>query len=289
MISALRWVFLFTATFLSAQAAPVKTQTPLPATLDAVTFEFKTDNQQHKTVVMSTPTMLRVDEPADGYSLIVDPVTQQYIGLEHRNYTWWNFSWPQVRDSVARNKPDTHLLDPGNYGINAGNPSTPQVPTSTSLDEDDSGYVWRSTLEKKRVEGYDCVRWTGDTVSGENVEAWCYAGVLPKVEAAIAALHQISQPASLAAMRTVAPDLIFPVYHALAKGGVTPIQINWGDGQTHGTFRLTGVETREAKPALFAVPKLYIKTTLVSLDGLIDQQPARVPRKTEPQKTWQNP
>jgi hypothetical protein len=286
MSNSLRLTFLFCISLyvpvIVAQAAdnkalPVASPVALPAFLDVITFDVRTVGENHKVVVTTSPSLQRLDEPDDRYSVIYDPKTEHYIGLEHGNYTYWEFSWPEVRTAVENSKRyETRLQELNNEGMNGDVPS----PTSTnaaasqpgSIDSDDSGYVWRPTTDKKRIAGVDCVRWTGDTVSGESVEAWCYAGPLPKIQAAISFLRAINGPMSLVPVRTVAPDLIFAVYDGLVKGGVTPVVITWGSDQDKNQFAFVGAKTREGKASVFTVPKLYVKTTLITMDGIINQK-----------------
>jgi hypothetical protein len=267
-----------------------------PAFLDVVSFAYDADGENHKVVVTSGPTLLRVDEPDDGYSVIYDPAGESYIGLEHRNYTYWQFSWPAVRAAVESSKRhEARLEELSNEGVNGDDtsPSTNAATTDSSSTSaggaDDSGYVWRATTDKKRIDDLDCIRWTGDTVSGENVEAWCYAGPLPKVQTAVDHLRLIDEPMALVPVRDIVPDFIFPVFAGLAKGGVTPVEINWGSGEEKHHFHLIKVETRDGKPSVFAIPKLYMKTTLVTMDGMTDQQPVIEHKNETPKKTWQNP
>jgi hypothetical protein len=242
--------------------------------------------------VTTGPNRLRVDEPDDGYSVIYDPQTDHYTGLEHRNYTYWEFSWPEVRDAVENSKRhEARLEDLSNEGMSGeveGPVTNAPDAASTPAVSDDSGYVWHMTTDKKRIADLDCIRWTSDTLSGESVEAWCYNGPLPKVQAAIARLRAIDEPMALVPVRTIVPDFIFPVYDALLKGGVTPVLINWGGDRKENHFRLVEAKTREGEPGLFTVPKLYMKTTLITMDGMIKEQPAPAPPKTAPAKTWQN-
>jgi hypothetical protein len=265
----------------SAQAAdnpasPLSPPLAAPAFLDVVSFEFKADGENHKVVVTSSPILLRVDEPADGYSVIYNPQTDHYTGLEHRNCTYWEFSWPEVRDAVENSKRhEARLQELSNEGLNS-DADTPSInapnAASPSDGSDDSGYVWHPTTDTKRIAGLDCVRWTGDTVSGESVEAWCYNGPLPKLQAAVERLRAINEPMALVPVRTIVPDFIFPVYDALVKGGVTPVLINWGNDQDKNHFRFVEAKTRDGKLSLFTVPKLYMKTTLITMDGMIDQK-----------------
>ncbi len=285
MPTSLRVLFrnlIFFAT-LSAQAAaneanPVASPVAAPAFLDVVTLEFQADGENHKVVVTTGPTLLRVDEPGDGYSIIYNPQTDHYTGLEHRNCTYWEFSWPEVRAAVENSKRhEARLQELTNEGLNGDTaPSAANAPAS-SAGADDSGYVWRPTTEKKRVADLDCVRWTGDTVSGEKVEAWCCNGPLPKLQAAIKGLRAINEPMALVPVRTIVPDFVFPVYDALVKAGVTPVLITWGGNKDKNHFRFVEAKTRDGKAGLFAVPKLYMKTTLITMDGLIDQKKIKNP------------
>lgn len=278
--------------FADNKALPVVPPVAAPAFLDVVSFAFQADGENHKVVVTTSPTQLRVDEPDDGYSIIYDPQADHYTGLEHRNYTYWEFSWPEVRDAVENSKRhEARLQELSNEGVNGdiAPPSTNAPNSETpSAGADDSGYVWRTTTDKKRIADLDCIRWTGDTVSGENVEAWCYGGPLPKVQAAVEHLRVINEPIALVPVRTIVPDFIFPVYAALVKGGVTPVQITWGSDKDKSTFRFVEAKTRDGKVSLFTVPKLYLKTTLITMDGMIDKQPAPPERPKATQKTWQN-
>jgi len=303
MLIFLRGTFTILAGFFlmaSFRAQAADTPTPplaAPAFVDAVTFEFNADEESHKVMVVSAPNLLRVDELTDGYSVIYNPQTDFYTGLEHRNYTYWQFSWSEVRDAVENSKRhEERLQELGNEGLtgigdsdssNANTNATSADTSSTSL-ADDSGYVWHPTNDHKQIADFDCVRWIGDTVSGESVEAWCYAGVLPKVQTAIDRLRVIDEPMALVPVRNIAPDFIFPVYTALLKGGVTPLLINWGNDQNKNHFRFVAAKTEDGKLSLFTVPKLYSKTTLITMDGMLDKQPVIAPISNPPPRPGQN-
>ena len=89
---------IFTPAVALATDKPAQPVTPLvaaPAFLDVVTFEYRADDETHKITVNMGPNLLRVDENSDGYSVIYNPLTGHYTGLEHRNYTWWDFRGPR--------------------------------------------------------------------------------------------------------------------------------------------------------------------------------------------------
>jgi len=258
------------------KAKPVDATPPIaaPAFFDVVTFQIHDEGENHQMVVTTGPSLVRVDETSDGYSIIYDPQADHYTGLEHRNYTYWEFSWPEVKAAVATTKRyETHLRDLNVEGVagydqSAGATTNTDTSTSTSIGSDNSGYVWKSTTDRKKIAGLDCLRWIGETVSGESVEAWCFNGPVPKIQAAMDQLRKINEPIALVPVRTMVPPIIFPIYDALAKGGSTPVVITWGGNQDRSHFSFVSAKTREPKSDLFAVPKLYVKTTLVTMDGI---------------------
>jgi len=270
---------LFTALTASAtqpesKPQPVKTTLPVaaPAFLDVVAFTVRVDGETHPLTVTMGPTLLRIDQPVDRLSVIYDSQADHYTGLEHSNYTYWEFSWPEVRALVETSQRyETRLRDLNSEGLSITPPSTDtNAPgeASNTIGSDNSGYVWRQTPDKKKVAGFDCNRWTGDTVSGESVEAWCYNGTLPKMQAAMERLRVINEPMALVPVRPVVPPLVFSFYDALIKGGVTPIVITWGGNRDKNSFAYVETKTRDGKSSIFTVPKTYMKTTLVTMDGM---------------------
>jgi hypothetical protein len=263
------------ATSPEIKAKPVSPPVALPAFLDVTTFSVRTEGETRKLIVTTTPTLVRIDAPEDRYSVIYDPKTEHYIGLEHSNYTWWEFSWPEVRGAVEASKRYESRLEQLNQeGVNNPDPSAPPAATNGPSETvpDDAGYVWRPSTTTRKIDGLTCTLWTGDTVSGDSVEAWCYNGMLPKVQAAVDRLREMNDPVALVPVRTLVPSLIFPVFDALIRGGVTPVLLNWGADSERSSFSVVASATRPAKIDVFTVPNLYMKTTLVTMDGLIDQK-----------------
>jgi hypothetical protein len=282
--------------------APLKpSPVPAPAYMDVSTFEYRADAENHKVVVTRSPTLARVDLPDEGYSFLYDPQTDYYTGLEHKNYTYWEFSWPDVRSQIEGSKRyEKRLQDLGSQTLATDSDDTStNADTTTNAAPDDStvgaqvgsdGYIWRPTIDKKRISDLDCIRWTGESLSGQNMEAWCYAGPVPMAQAAIDTLRKVNEPMALVPIRTIVPDAIFPAYDALVKGGVMPILITWGEKRNQSHFRFVEAKTQNGRLALFTVPKLYVRTTLVTLDGLVDSQPAPGGRQgSASTNTWQNP
>jgi hypothetical protein len=263
------------------RALPLNAPVGTPAYVNVLTFAYSGDNQNRKVIVTTSPTLVRIDEPDDRWSFLYNPATQFYTGLEHGNFTYWTFSWPEVRAAVEVSKRgEKRLQDMTLNGLNSDNPSPEtNAPASAEPDTnalatgDDTGYVWKQTGDKKRIAGLECERWTGDSVSGENCAVWCYNGPLPKVTEAIACLRETDEPVTIVPIRTLVPDFIFPVFEALTKSGLTPVQINWGSDATAGMFRLVEEKTIPYNARTFSVPQLYTKTTLITLDGMIPEQP----------------
>ena len=272
----------------------------VPAVLDVITFDIRTDGEDHKLVVTPTPTLLRVDAATDGYSIIYNPQTEHYFGLENRNYTYWEFSWPEVRTAVQGTKryenrlhevgvdamstappPDPDASLPGNSAVIASlldtNSTTPNSPSSSST-TDDSGYTWTTLPDKKRIAGFDCQHWNGQSLSGDAVDAWVYTSPAPLVTNALAQLRAINEPIALVPVRELVSPFVFEMCDSLARGGATPLLLSWGDEQDRNRFELLSVKTREGRADLFTVPRLYVKTTLITMDGIGKQKAPGAPR-----------
>jgi hypothetical protein len=275
---------------LPADPAPINARVAAPAFVEAVTFKIQAEGDTRVLTVTSGPNLVRIDAPNDRMSVIYDPQTEHYIGLEHSNYTYWDFVWPQVRDLVqSSQRYAARLRDIGPEALSGDVPPTPPPsaadtntpPISSTAGSDDSGYVWHPTLERKRIENLDCVHWTGETLAGENIDAWCAAGLLAPVETAVATLREVNEPMALVPVRNFVPPLVFIAWDAMTKGGVTPVLITWGSGTEESRFALAGQKTMKGKLSLFEVPKLYMKTTLVTMDGIGNQHPESATRGEE--------
>ena len=257
-----------------------------PAFVEAVTFDVQSEGDKRVLTVVSAPGLVRIDVPTDRMSVIYDPQTEHYTGLEHSNYTWWEFSWPAVRAAVQDStRYATRLSDlgpqlleerdngsGGTTNTPAADPNTP--PATATAGDDDSGYVWHPTTERKRLADFDCVHWIGESVAGEQIDAWCAAGLQAPVEQAVATLRAVNEPMALVPVRNFLPPLAFVAWDALTKGGVTPVLMTWGSAGDKNRIALVNVKQREGKLSYFEVPKLYVKTTLVTMDGIGNQKPA---------------
>ncbi|MCE0498455.1 MAG: hypothetical protein LV481_10975 [Methylacidiphilales bacterium] len=252
-----------------------------PATLDVVTFDMFYDDSNHKMVVTLSPTLIRLDAIEDRYSIIYDPHSENYIGLEHSNDTYWQFSWPEVKEKVAQSKRyEEHMRDLLSQGIGADDLSGNSAPPPTNGgdagasapaaggDADTSGYIWRQTGEHKEIAGLDCVHWTGESAANPEVDVWCYTGPLPAVRAAFEKIRAMNEPMALVPVRTLVPEFVFTVYDSLVKGGSTPVLVTWGSAGDKNKFALAKETTRANKPEVFSIPKLYNKTTLITMDGI---------------------
>ncbi len=272
--------FLLSAGCLPAGAEP-EARVAAPAFVDVVTFKVINGGDKQQISVVSAPGLVRVDSPDDRLSVLYDPGTEHYTGLEHSNYTYWEFTWPEVRDSVqntARYATRLRDLGPELMEENAISPSTnaDAAPASTTDsaggDSDNSGYVWHTDIARKTIDDIACVHWIGETVAGEKIDAWCSPRTIPEVEQALATLKEMNEPMALVPVRTLLPPLVFVAWQSLQKAGVTPVQLTWGSDTEFNQMTLVSVKHREGKVGDFQVPKLYVKTTLVTMDGIGNQR-----------------
>jgi hypothetical protein len=275
--------------FLALLALPVLgSPIAAPAFVDVVTFKVVSVGDKQEVSVVSAPGLVRVDSPDDRLSVLYDPATEHYTGLEHTNYTYWEFTWPEVRAAVqntARYATRLRDLGPELLEENAIYPTSTNAgaapPTDTSDtpatdtaggDTDNSGYVWHTDIARKRIADIDCVHWIGETVAGEKLDAWCSPHVIPEVDQALATLKEMNEPMALVPVRTLVPPLIFVAWEALHKAGVSPVQLSWGSDTEFNQMTLVSVKHRDGRVSDFQVPKLYMKTTLVTMDGIGNQR-----------------
>jgi hypothetical protein len=266
----------------AAPVAVAATAPKIPTKLDVVTFNMLSGDENHKMVITLGSVLVRLDAIEDRYSVIYDPRSDDYIGLEHSNDTYWQFSWPEVKAKVAQSKRYAdHLRDLISQGIDADDLTSDSAPPppaanidasavapSVGNDTDTSGYTWAQTNEHKKIAGFDCVHWTGTSISNPNVDVWCYAGAIPNVRAAMEKIRAMNEPMALVPVRTLVPAFLFTVYDSIVKGGGTPLLVLWGGAEDKNKFSFAKAETRDNRPEIFAIPKLYIKTTLITMDGI---------------------
>jgi hypothetical protein len=243
-----------------------------PAFVDTVTFKIHFEGEDHELGYTAGPVSDRIDEPLDRYSILYEPATQHYTGLEHSNFTWWEFAWPEVSAAIEGSaRYEARLRDVGPQGLGDSETDTTGAPLSSTAGPDDSGYVWQMTTDKKRIAGFDCVRWEGTTVAGETIEAWCTAGVMPEVQAAIQTLRAMNEPVALVPVRMLMPTTVFIPFDAMFKAGVTPVLITWGPSQDADKFALVSIKRRDGRLTMFEKPKDYRPTTLMTMDGLTNR------------------
>jgi hypothetical protein len=291
-----------------AQPVPIAA----PAFVDTVTFNIESSGNRHVLTVISAPGLVRIDAPIDRLSIIYDPATEHYTGLEHSNYTYWEFTWPAVRDAVQNTHRYAQRLQDLGPELMEENAITPPATSSdassntdasstaaaapdpnatsatSSVGDDTSGYVWHTTIDKKRIAGYDCVHWVGETVAGEKIDAWCAPSLVPQVEQALTLLQTVNEPIALVPVRDFVPPLVLVAWKALTKGGVTPVLMTWGSDTESDRFALVNFKQRDGKLSYFQVPREYLKTTLVTMDGIGNQKPVTGKRDAPPPQQ-QNP
>ena len=260
-----------------------------PAFVDVVTFRILNAGDKEQIGVVSAPGLVRIDSPDDRLSVLYDPATEHYTGLEHSNYTYWEFTWPEVRAAVE-NTPryatrlrdlGPELLEENAIAPASAGADTPPATDTAGGDTDNSGYVWHTDIARKRIDDIDCVHWIGETVAGEKIDAWCSPHAIPEVEQALAILKEMNEPMALVPVRPLMPPLVFVAWQALHKAGVSPVELTWGSDTEFNRMTLVSVQRREGRVSDFQVPKVYVKTTLVTMDGIGNQRAQGTHRRDE--------
>jgi hypothetical protein len=242
------------------------TETTSPAQL--VEFQLREAGENKKISLILTPEKIRVDQPAEKFAAIYLAAGDKYTGLELRDATYWEFSWPEVQAVVQRSKRyerrlhDLNIEGMASYDLTRPDPaeSLPESPI----------YLWRPTGVKRKIGIYETAQWIGQSASAPSVEAWCVEKELPGLKLSLDQIKKINEPMALVPVRPILPAIAFRVVDSLFKAHVTPIEILWGDGGDRNRLTLTRLESKKMDLKSFAVPNTFRKVQLNALDGILE-------------------
>lgn len=260
---------LFALSMLTAFAAD---DAPIPA--QRMEFYLRDQVEGKRIIIYLTPDKIRVEQPEDKFAFIYDVPTKTYTGLELRDAHYWTFSWPKVQAHVQSTKryqrrlQDLNIEGFASYDITRPDP-TPTLPESPQ-------FIWRTGEGKKKVSGYECQLWLGDNRGGKDLEAWCVEQRVGGLKENLDRIKEVNEPIALVAVRPVMPPEFFVAVDSLYKAQVTPVEIAWGGtkqarGDDKTRLTLTSIQTKEVSPALFVVPKTYLPTKLLALEGITEE------------------
>lgn len=233
--------------------------------MTVVEYEVRQSGETSRVTITSSPANIRVDLPAEKFSLIYERSTQKFIGLEHRDYHYWQFLLMDVlkaahnSDNHARRLRDLNIEGMASVDLLREDPK-PVVPEAPH-------YLWKQESDKRKWGAYACTLWTG-IENEKEIRAWCTDSVVGSLAECLRDVDKISEPMALIALRPLFPKLVSPVTDSMIKASVTPIRVEWGDPHDTNYALLLSIKTQELKSDRFRVPESYLPTTLAALDGI---------------------
>ncbi len=231
-------------------------------------FLWKADRKEERLTLLRRGAYIRIDQPANLFSLIYNVELQSFLGLEHLDAHFWSFDWPTIRahtqasrENGWRLRSDPFQEDPTLIPFSLL-PSSPRATVFHDL----SPFSWI------RQEG-QAPRWIGHTEGGEEAEV--FAGVQDGEHQAfwlstVQQLKTLSQIFHFLLGREAWPESALAIWLSLPPDTGVPEEISWRkpDG-ARGRLRLVGRQWTEPPPGLFTPPKDYQRESLDEIEGFL--------------------
>jgi hypothetical protein len=231
------------------------------------TWEFDEEGVAQKAVVtVGTEGTFRVDRPKDRWSLIYTEATQHFVGLEHRDGTWWEFDWSEVQKHVKNIHGLRHRLT--HFSLD-GTPEKNVTPAESEATLSHPAILWKGNDGRQKAYGTECQIWTGTVPPDDPVTVLAQPIILEGLDDALRLLELTNEPMILVATRALVPNQMLQVTESLRKAGVTSREITSGLERKETKIRLVEFDSKPAKPEQFIVPKNFRKVPLVALENLL--------------------
>jgi len=251
---------------------------PGPAQL--LEFQVREAGETKKLALILTPEKIRVDQPDDKVAAIYEASNEKFTGLELRDGTYWEFSWPEIQATIQKSKRyerrfhDLNIEGLASYDLTRPDPVdvVPDAPI----------YQWRPTGEKRRIGAYETAQWLGTSATAPPVEAWCVENQLAGLKPALDQVKKINEPMALVPVRPILPAIAFLVVDSLFKAQVVPVEIDWGQSTDRNRLTLVKLESKNVDSKSFSVPNTYRKVQLNALDGILENNSNGQDTKNQP-------
>lgn len=233
-------------------------------------FLWKTDRKEERLSLIRRGTYIRIDQPANLFSLIYNVELQSFLGLEHLDAHFWSFDWPTIRSHTQasrengwRLRSDPFQEDPT---IIPFSPSTPSSSPRATVLHDLTRFSWIREADRG-------VRWTGKSEGGEVAEA--LAGTQEGDHRAfwlstVEQLKTLSQIFHFLLGREAWPEPALAIWLSLPPEAGIPDAISWRKAEGgQGSLRLVSRKWTEPPSDLFAPPKAYQRENLEEIEGFL--------------------
>lgn len=246
-------------------------------TVEVRTLLWQHGSEKQKIVCAWDPAsgQMRIEMPGRRFGVIWREKDDFFTGLEERDAMYWEFSWPQIAAAVGTRNGAAADFKVPIIAAEAGAVGKAPAPITETPP---SAIVWKM----KGMTDKDAV-WTGIVNATLDVEA----RVVPQPPAGLEAFWRryarVADLMRLVAVRELGPPDLTPLVASfvnMPEADRSPVALAWINGETTSNT-LTLIETRQERrdPARFAPSSVYQKTTLSTLEGLLEEAPAPKPKE----------
>lgn len=233
-------------------------------------FLWKTDRKEERLSLLRRGPYIRIDQPAQLFSLIYNTELQSFLGLEHLDAHFWSFDWPAIRTHANASRENGWRLrsDPFQEDPTLV-PFTPTPPSSSARAPvlyDLAPFSW------VRAPGPES-RWIGHAQVGEEAEIFANRSNGDHRAFFLSTVQQVktlSQIFHFLLGREAWPEPPLAIWLSLPSDADIPQKMSWrkGNGE-EGSLRLIAQQWTESPPDLFAPPKDYQRETLDEVEGFL--------------------
>ena len=222
---------------------------------------------------------MRVEMPDRRFGVIWREKDDFFTGLEERDAMYWEFSWPQISAAVGKHTGAASDFKEPIVDASAGALGKAPAPVTETAP---SAILWKM----KAMGDKDAV-WTGLVNATVDVEA----RVVPQPPAGLEMFWKryarVADLMRLVAVREMGPGDLTPLVASfvnMPEANRSPLALTWINGTTPtNVVTVADSKTVPRDPVRFAAPSGYQKTTLSTLEGLLEEAPAPKPKDDDSQ------
>ncbi|WP_018290858.1 hypothetical protein [Verrucomicrobium sp. 3C] len=231
-------------------------------------FLWKSDRKEERLALLRRGPYIRIDQPANLFSLIYNVELQSFLGLEHLDAHFWAFDWPTIRANTKASRENGWRLhsDPFQEDPTLVPFTPPTLPARAHVFHDLARFSWVRAPDRES-------RWIGRAETGEEAEILADRSEADHRLLLIAAAQQVktlSQIFHFLLAREAWPEPALAIWLSLPEDAGIPQEMSWRhDNGDEGRLRLVNQLWREPTPDLFEAPRDYQRESLEEVEGFL--------------------
>lgn len=242
-------------------------------------WQHTASNERQKLVCFWDPVsrQMRIEMPDRRFGVIWREKDDFFIGLEERDAQYWEFDWPRIAAAVGSHTGAASDFKEPIVDADAGKLGKAPAPVTETPP---SAIVWK-------MKGMDDkgALWTGMVGATLDVQA----KVVPQPPAGLAMFWKryarVADLMRLVAVRELGPPDLTPLVASwinMPEAGRSPVALTWINGiAVADTLTVSDSRIEPRDPSRFVPSPVSQKTTLSTLEGLLEEAPAPPKRRDD--------